>query len=68
MQAIEQPLVSPKIQATVNQNGIPVQTASNSKSMWLKDNMHNEKELLKFLDDPTNNLEDQPTDLLVNLA
>ena len=30
--------------------------------------MNNEKELLKFLDDPTNNLEDQPTEVLVSLA
>ena len=30
--------------------------------------MNNERELLRFLDDPTNNLEEQPTDILVSLA
>ena len=35
---------------------------------WLRDNMHNEEMLLEFLDDPNNNLEDQPTDVLIALA
>lgn len=30
--------------------------------------MHNEELLLEFLDDPNNNLEDQPTDVLIALA
>ena len=35
---------------------------------WLRENMHNEEMLLEFLDDPNNNLEDQPTDVLIALA
>ena len=35
---------------------------------WLRDNMNNEELLLEFLDDPNNNLEDQPTDVLISLA
>ena len=42
--------------------------AIEAQAQWLRQNMNNEVELLKFLDDPNNNLEDQPTDVLVALA
>jgi len=35
---------------------------------WLKKNLDNEEEVLRFLDDPNNNLEDQPTEVLIELA
>ena len=35
---------------------------------WLRANLDNEEVLLQFLDDPNNNLEDQPTDILIVLA
>ena len=42
--------------------------AVDAQAQWLRSNMNNEVELLKYLDDPNNNLEDQPTDVLVALA
>ena len=35
---------------------------------WLKNNLENEEQVLEFLDDPNNQLEDQPTDVLIELA
>ena len=35
---------------------------------WLKHNLENEDQVLEFLDDPNNQLEDQPTDVLIELA
>ena len=35
---------------------------------WLRDNLENEEAVLDFLDDPHNQLEDQPTDVLIELA
>ena len=35
---------------------------------WLKHNLENEEQVLEFLDDPNNQLEDQPTDVLIELA
>ena len=35
---------------------------------WLKNNLENEDQVLEFLDDPNNQLEDQPTDVLIELA
>jgi len=35
---------------------------------WLKQNLDNEEEVLRFLDDPGNNLEEQPTEILIELA
>ena len=35
---------------------------------WLKNNLDNEDMVLQYLDDPANQLEDQPTDVLIELA
>ena len=35
---------------------------------WLRSNIDNEDAVLEFLDNPTNMLEDQPTDVLIELA
>ena len=35
---------------------------------WLKNNIENEDAVLEFLDNPNNMLEDQPTDILIELA
>ena len=35
---------------------------------WLKNNLDNEEQVLEFLDDPGNQLEDQPTEVLIELA
>ena len=35
---------------------------------WLRNNIENEEEILQYLDDPNNQLEDQPTDILIELA
>jgi hypothetical protein len=35
---------------------------------WLKQNLDNEDAVLTFLDDPSNQLEDQPTEVLMELA
>ena len=35
---------------------------------WLRDNLDNEEGVLQFLDDPNNQLEDQPTEVLIELA
>lgn len=35
---------------------------------WLRDNLENEEGVLQFLDDPNNQLEDQPTEVLIELA
>lgn len=35
---------------------------------WLRNNIENEEEILEYLDDPNNQLEDQPTDVLIELA
>ena len=35
---------------------------------WLRDNLDNEEAVLDFLDDPHNQLENQPTDVLIELA
>ena len=35
---------------------------------WLRDNLENEEGVLQFLDDPHNQLEDQPTEVLIELA
>lgn len=48
--------------------GQPQAHAAHRDPNWLRDNMHNEEMLLEFLDDPNNNLEDQPTDVLIALA
>lgn len=63
------------MQAIANKDGTNQNTSGNIQSNasrrdpnWLRDNMHNEEMLLEFLDDPNNNLEDQPTDVLIALA
>ena len=35
---------------------------------WLRNNLENEEGVLQFLDDPNNQLEDQPTEVLIELA
>ena len=35
---------------------------------WLRENLDNEEAVLDFLDDPNNQLENQPTDVLIELA
>jgi len=35
---------------------------------WLRSNIDNEDAVLEFLDNPSNMLEDQPTDVLIELA
>ena len=35
---------------------------------WLRNNLDNEEMVLEFLDDPKNSLEDQPTEVLIELA
>lgn len=35
---------------------------------WLRNNIENEEEILQYLDDPNNQLEDQPTEVLIELA
>lgn len=35
---------------------------------WLKNNLENEEQVLEFLDNPQNQLEDQPTEVLIELA
>lgn len=48
---------------------VPPQGAMPLKDQtWLKENLDNEEGVLQFLDDPTNNLEDQPTEVLIELA
>ena len=60
-------MMEPAASATVISE-LKSRTHDDDKADWLKKNIHNEAELLKFLDDPNNNLEEQPTEILVALA
>ena len=50
-------VMDPAASATVISE-LKSRTHDDDKADWLRKNIHNEAELLKFLDDPNNNLEE----------
>lgn len=65
---VENEETSIKTMMDIIQQDQPSANANHRDPNWLKNNLENEEGVLQFLDDPNNQLEDQPTEVLIELA